>query len=80
MNDVWIADTPPTREYSCPGCNKRVVCTRIGQGASYVVEHPDEKKGKGEEGEGKCKWKGFVHNRLIGYKPPKKEVSHDSAD
>lgn len=71
MGSVWVPDNPPTREYTCPGCNKRVLCKRIGESCSYVVEHPEEKVKKGDEGEGKCKYKGPIEPKLLGYRPPK---------
>lgn len=74
MSVVWIPDNPPTREYTCPGCKKRVLAFRDGESCSYVVKHPDEKVKKGEEGEGKCKYKGPIDIKLLGYQSPKPQL------
>lgn len=59
--EVKIPDNPPERTYTCPGCKKAVKATRIGNSASYLVEHLKEEKAKGEDGEGgKCKYTGPV--------------------
>jgi hypothetical protein len=52
VNEVQIPDFPAERTYSCPGCNKGVKATRIGDSASYLVEHIEKK--------GECKYKGPV--------------------
>jgi hypothetical protein len=46
-----IPDYPRERTYTCPGCNKGVRATRIGNSCSYLVEHI-----QGNE----CKYKGPV--------------------
>ena len=68
---TWIPDNPPERQYTCPGCNKSVIATRIDESCSYVITHPDEKKTKGSDGDGKCKYKGPISHKLLGYKPLK---------
>lgn len=73
MSDVWIPDNPSERQYTCPGCGRAVRAKRITDSCSYVIEHLDEKKGKGDEGDGKCKWKGSIPIALLGYKPPKEK-------
>ena len=80
MSDVWIPDNPAERTYACPGCHRGVVAKRVGDSSSYVITHLDEKVGKGEEGEGKCKYKGAIDRKLLGYRPPKeKKDEPDSA-
>lgn len=72
MDEVWIPNNPETRQYVCPGCNKSVVCKRMGESSSYLIEHTDEKAKKGnDDGVAKCKYKGAIGHKLLGYQTPK---------
>lgn len=73
VNEVWIPPYPAERTYTCPGCSKGVRAVRIGDSCSYLIDHPTEKKdqGRSQDGEGKCKWKGEIPIKLLGWVPPK---------
>jgi hypothetical protein len=66
-DDVWIADNPPERSYSCPKCNKGVKAFRVGNSSSYVVKNADDNKDHA------CGYIGFIPNKLLGYRPPSKD-------
>jgi len=68
MNEIWIAENPPTRQYSCPGCRKNVKCFRQGNSMSYLVMDADDEKKDHD-----CEYNGPIDNKLIGYRPPKEK-------
>lgn len=68
MTEVFIADNSPERSYACPGCGKGIRAFRVSESSSYWIMNADNEKKPHD-----CGYKGFIPNKLLGYKPPKEK-------